>query len=100
MPGDVRTRWSADAIAEIALLHGMGKSAAEIAAILGKTKPTIYYQLVRLPGYRPKYNKTTHLRFAGGPVESIPAPVFRDPCPRCGVRGDIGCAHHAARLHV
>lgn len=22
-----------------------------------------------------------------------PAPVFRDPCFRCGVRGDIGCEH-------
>ena len=22
--------------------------------------------------------------------------VMRDPCPRCGVRGDIGCAHQSA----
>lgn len=31
-------------------------------------------------------------------VEPIPEPIMlspirRDPCPRCGVRGDIGCAH-------
>lgn len=26
--------------------------------------------------------------------------VDRDPCPRCGVRGDIGCGHSQARLVV
>ena len=25
--------------------------------------------------------------------EDAPEPVTRDPCPRCGVRGDIGCSH-------
>jgi hypothetical protein len=25
-----------------------------------------------------------------------PAPVYRDPCFRCGVRGDIGCEHAPA----
>jgi hypothetical protein len=25
-------------------------------------------------------------------------PVDRDPCPRCGVRGDIGCGHSRVRL--
>lgn len=24
---------------------------------------------------------------------AAPAPVMRDPCPRCAVRGDIGCRH-------
>lgn len=24
----------------------------------------------------------------------LPPRVERDPCPRCGVRGDIGCRHH------
>lgn len=28
---------------------------------------------------------------------SIPEPVDRDPCFRCGVRGDIGCRHRPAR---
>lgn len=34
------------------------------------------------------------------PVEREPLPpaVSRDPCPRCGTRSDIGCAHSAARL--
>lgn len=26
-------------------------------------------------------------------VEALPPPVDRDPCWRCGVRGDIGCDH-------
>lgn len=31
----------------------------------------------------------------------IPAPIDRDPCPRCAVRADIGCHHRpVARLHV
>jgi len=25
-------------------------------------------------------------------------PVDRDPCPRCGVRGDFGCGHSKVRL--
>lgn len=25
-------------------------------------------------------------------------PVDRDPCPRCGVRRDIGCGHSLERL--
>lgn len=27
-----------------------------------------------------------------------PAPVYRDPCFRCGVRGDIGCEHMPAGM--
>jgi DNA-binding MarR family transcriptional regulator len=30
------------------------------------------------------------------PVRVLPSPVRRDPCPRCGVRGDIGCKHSGA----
>lgn len=35
-------------------------------------------------------------------VRPVPAtgPVDRDPCPRCGVRRDIGCAHAARALSV
>lgn len=25
-----------------------------------------------------------------------PAYVDRDPCPRCGIRRDVGCEHYAA----
>jgi hypothetical protein len=27
-------------------------------------------------------------------------PVHRDPCPRCGCRGDIDCGHSCGRLLV
>lgn len=30
------------------------------------------------------------------PAEQVPAIVDRDPCFRCGVRGDIGCEHTPA----
>ena len=26
--------------------------------------------------------------------QALPPRVDRDPCPRCGVRRDFGCAHH------
>lgn len=25
--------------------------------------------------------------------ENMPDPVYRDPCPRCGVRAEVGCRH-------
>lgn len=28
------------------------------------------------------------------------APVHRDPCPRCGVRGDVDCGHNKQRIGV
>jgi len=31
---------------------------------------------------------------------SLPPVVDRDPCPRCGTRRDIGCAHSAAPLSM
>lgn len=34
------------------------------------------------------------------PIEPIRMRVIRDPCPRCGTRADIGCAHHASSLTV
>jgi hypothetical protein len=30
--------------------------------------------------------------------ENLPPRVYRDPCPRCGVRGDIGCGHSKGAL--
>jgi hypothetical protein len=30
--------------------------------------------------------------------EHLPPAVYREPCPRCGTRRDIGCKHHAVRL--
>jgi hypothetical protein len=30
-------------------------------------------------------------------LEATPR-ASRDPCPRCGTRGDVGCSHHRAEL--
>lgn len=41
------------------------------------------------------------LRKAGRKADRVVAPtmpVDRDPCPRCGVRGDIPCGHSKTRL--
>lgn len=32
--------------------------------------------------------------------QHLPPAVYRDPCPRCGVRADLGCAHHAAPVSM
>jgi hypothetical protein len=38
-----------------------------------------------------------HERRLMGP---IPPKVYRDPCPRCGTRGDLDCGHGIVRLLV
>lgn len=35
-------------------------------------------------------------RAEAGPARPI-VRVFRDPCPRCNVRGDLGCKHRPAQ---
>lgn len=30
----------------------------------------------------------------------LPPRVYRDPCPRCGARGDVDCGHTATLLLV
>lgn len=45
--------------------------------------------------YRPTMHQTARLMFVEGErveIADIPR-VWRDPCPRCGVRADIGCEH-------
>lgn len=37
---------------------------------------------------------------APAPVEVDRPRVCRDPCPRCGVRRDVGCEHSGARLSM
>jgi hypothetical protein len=31
---------------------------------------------------------------------NLPPRVYRDPCPRCGCRGDLDCGHTASVLLV
>ncbi len=37
-------------------------------------------------------------RMSADPAEGLTPRVYREPCVRCGVRGDIGCRHTASRL--
>lgn len=80
----------------------------QIANAYGVQRPAIWRRLRTggvLPGYRsksdPQFRKpqTRYKRQdSGSKMGNIPAPVFREPCPRCGVRADIGCGHTATRL--
>ncbi|WP_077228576.1 hypothetical protein [Sphingomonas hengshuiensis] len=33
------------------------------------------------------------------PREALPPRIDRDPCPRCGTRGDLGCRHGRAGVN-
>lgn len=47
-------------------------------------------------GIAPKGNRIrrpTYRRVQIQPTDSIPQPVDRDPCFKCGVRADVGCSH-------
>lgn len=49
----------------------------------------------RAPSILPRYKKQDSGNRRMG---SLPPVVSRDPCPRCGVRGDIACGHSKAPL--
>lgn len=63
------------------------------ALIAGRALPPIGR---KKPTFRPRPPKVRDRR----PIDPVPtsAPVFRDPCPRCGVRADIGCGHSGRAL--
>lgn len=73
---------------------------SEIASTMGVQNPAIYSALRRAGVLPPLKSRTPHtVRYtpSGGRKSAramMAAPrVARDPCPRCGTRGDIGCAH-------
>lgn len=41
-----------------------------------------------------------HVASSTIPMEDLPPSVDRDPCPRCGVRADLGCRHRQVPLLV
>lgn len=74
----------------------------DIAAEFGVKRPAVYKAL-RSTGALPPYGVSRSdpkappkPRSKRKPVIDPALIVFRDPCPRCGVRGDIGCQHSAA----
>lgn len=77
----------------------------ELANREGVQRPAIFRRLRTggvLTPYKPgKPKGRRNARFADvQPQLDLPAAVDRDPCPRCGVRGDFGCAHSRLPLVV
>lgn len=94
----------------------------EWAAMLGVQRPAIWRRLRSggvLPAYAPRKEggkgrpkgggepgysaKRREASIAHSEARQPPADaerVYRDPCPRCGVRADYGCDHRSARLGV
>lgn len=68
----------------------------------GVGRPAIWRRLRSggaLPPYSTRTNKTARRTRSEIVIEKLFAPrVDRDPCPRCGVRGDIDCGHSKAPL--
>lgn len=74
-----------------------GKSAGQIASVLGKSRSSVMSKISRLGLARHNLDAlglSGHSAF-NPPMVKVKAaiPVSRDPCPRCGVRGDVGCKH-------
>lgn len=63
-----------------------------VANSFGVGRQAIYKQL-RHGGTLPPYKSGWRARGTVPPVRQEPMRVDRDPCPRCGVRADIGCRH-------
>lgn len=72
----------------------------ELAAMAGVQRSAIFRRLQR-GGVIPR-TQTQMPRAANDPAPRLtslqklavaPLPEFRDPCPRCGIRADVGCKH-------
>ena len=72
--------------------------------IVASGKSTAGYPGTRRPHFslHRKKGPSRSRAAAPQPVAALPPDaqvrVYRDPCFRCGVRGDIGCAHQAANI--
>lgn len=66
-----------------------GLSVAEIAARVDMARNAVRKSLQYHGRARPESDEPRI------DLRSIPR-VDRNPCPRCGVRGDVGCRHQAA----
>lgn len=91
--------WDAASDNELRQHWREGLTAGEIAEKMeGRTRNAILGRANRL-GLARRGNPVTKRpgRKPGQPTEPKQAPltepVNRDPCPRCGVRGEIGCEH-------
>lgn len=68
----------------VAIIVATGK---RTAGVVGKP----HWRMLHAP--RPASPFTRTRQPVGPPLAALPAPVDRDPCPRCGTRRDLGCSH-------
>lgn len=78
---------------QMADLWTKGVKTRIIADTFGVTPPTVMKALRRVGVLPPYKSGIKRLRNAAPPRRPLPTPVHRDPCPRCGIRADIGCSH-------
>jgi len=74
-----------------------GESISDIAARWDITRAAIYHHLYK-SGVLLRYKKTD--KYGVKPEDCKGTWVHRDPCPKCGVRQDIGCGHSGAPLSM
>lgn len=94
--------------AEAVRLSKEGKTAAAIALVFGCQTPAIYRAFNKMGhvtetmlAHRAKvrkFNPTSRRVTAIAIPEDVEPIAPRDPCQRCGTRGDIGCRHTKAPL--
>jgi len=80
-------------------LHGQGFASSEIAERFGVTPPTVH-KVLRAAGIRqrPPIKRKQTVNYAQRDVTGEPVYQDRDPCAKCGVRGDfhatMGCPQY------
>lgn len=80
-------------IRDVCASYSAGEQASAIANRWGISPSSIYNFLYRAGV--PIRSHSNRL-MASTPLENQPPRVDRDPCFKCGVRGDIGCCHRIA----
>lgn len=88
-----------------------GESPSDVVAWIAKSdgvqRPAVWRRLRSggvLPPYksseahRKRAKKRTQAEIVNDIDAALPPAVDRDPCPRCGVRRDIGCSHSRAPI--
>lgn len=94
--------WTEDRIARLCQLLSDGHNTSSAAVRLGVSASAITNKIhnMRLEGDKrlPREWADRTRRHTAPVVHmgKLPPRVDRDPCPRCGVRGDIGCRHRVA----
>lgn len=84
------------AVNPAAYLDTLGKSRMCRRATIARVRELLAGKPVRTPPANHRRAEVVALAVRAGDPVPLGARVDRDPCFRCGVRGDIGCAHRVA----